>query len=344
MNASRPFNDNDSTFNRSERRLTFELEEPVVLNTTNKLEKSVHFSIKNDDIPKMERSNTFTKEENSFSLINESNITMRKKLIKDSNATDTSLMLDNQSMPLTDFSFSSNEDSISPKKNFVKLNKKVKLMTPKSKCIEPSRTSTPFSTKKSIQIGNNSMAQQRKCLFNESTSSLSTSIKRTKLPNFAKIHQKALDKIEDIREMQKRKEERAKLLLSGHKPPANSSMKKKSPVKSSPNKPTTSKTFKRQLDYNKPVMKSKIPRAGASKTVELTQPMKKINVHKETIGTGPTKFGFKPNVNVTKQEQIKAVANRTKISQNSLETRRNTIKGVRSNRRFELLMSMRDKK
>lgn len=367
--AASPGESNTETPNK---RLTFELEESVVLETAKKNNKSVQFNVEDaPKPPKLERASTFTKDEentekieetsmleprlersNTFTMENSfaldvSNVTLRRKH-HNSSIIESPLKLDDQSMPEISFQTSSAEESISPKKSFNLSYKNVKSATPKFKNLERFRVSTPLSAKKLPAVRNTSLALQKEKnrTFNESLNDLSTSIKRTKLPNFAKIHQKALDRSEDILEMTQRKEQRAKLLMSGHKPPASTSMRKKSPRKSSP-KAGPSKTSKKQLNFNKAaskiLMESKIP--SRKPTLALATAKRELKI--EVRENGTTRFGFKqkPAVSTLSRENlIKTVVNKSKIQENSLDNRRNVIKGVRSNRRFELLMSMRNNK
>lgn len=59
--------------------------------------------------------------------------------------------------------------------------------------------------------------------------------------------------------------------------------------------------------------------------------------------TGYTRFGFSVPVKKKKEDIVKAVVNKTRLPANdqAIEEKRAVIKGVRSNRRFDLLMKMR---
>ncbi|KAK9884252.1 hypothetical protein WA026_005202 [Henosepilachna vigintioctopunctata] len=76
------------------------------------------------------------------------------------------------------------------------------------------------------------------------------------------------------------------------------------------------------------------------KNAEKTRPPKAISLKKVT------QFGFKirsDSCSENKLDQIKAVAAKTKVQQDNRAEQRSILKGVRSNKRFELLMKMRKK-
>ncbi|KAK9873286.1 hypothetical protein WA026_021775 [Henosepilachna vigintioctopunctata] len=177
------------------------------------------------------------------------------------------------------------------------------------------------------------------------------------MPNFAKIHQKAREKMENIVQSTERKAERAKLLLSGQK--SNDSRDvlnsdnnardvkrshKQLPFDSS--KPSTSRGFLRVYQGKKeqlkvastkiPVfneIKSELPKdiglkvavPEKHKNAEKTRPPKAISLKKVT------QFGFKirsDSCSANKLDQIKALAAKTKLQQDNRAEQRSILKGV----------------
>ncbi|XP_074027580.1 uncharacterized protein isoform X2 [Leptinotarsa decemlineata] len=191
------------------------------------------------------------------------------------------------------------------------------------------------------------------------TEAKNTAKKRSKMPNFALIHQRAYDKLENLKEMSERKAARAKLLLSGLKPVSEPPVKPKSPAKSkkllrySPKQPVpVSKVSPKRrvsvIKSTKVITPSRSnPKAPLPKKVEPSHIPKPTKSKNPVERQGFTKLGFKVGAEAakktTKEEQLKAVVNKTKVQTNTVETRRNVIQNVRSNRRFELLMKMRNK-
>ncbi|XP_018324082.1 putative uncharacterized protein DDB_G0282133 [Agrilus planipennis] len=184
-----------------------------------------------------------------------------------------------------------------------------------------------------------------------------TKITRTKLPNFAEIHKKLFNKMEDIKEHSQRKAERTKLLLSGHKPVNNkengySSQKKENENSSQVKENAKSRKHLNFYQNSKPtndngnrkfeqIQNKSIGNRSTNSIINVKNQIK-IQENKQK-----TKFGFKiidGSKQPTKEEQKKAVVGKTKITKNNRDERRNHIQGVRSNRRFDLLMKMRDKK
>ncbi|XP_076250416.1 uncharacterized protein LOC143190160 isoform X1 [Rhynchophorus ferrugineus] len=255
----------------------------------------------------------------------------------------------------------------------------------------PTSTSTPFP-KKDTSLLKTVLTKDK----NEKVSKKGE-IKRVKMPNFEKIHQRRFEKMENLEELQKRKAKRARCLLSGHKPPAitqpletteKESRKKlqfsplteglsnDSTLKEAPSK-TISKTLQHVLrkslekenDQNncsprdlgstktvsKPLQNMIRKRASLEKAKKKDQrsklPVRKdFKIEKVKSQQQPvkniTRFGFKlpETKTITKQEQINAFTSKTKVAKNRIEETRKEIQGVRSNRRFELLMKMRQKK
>lgn len=138
-----------------------------------------------------------------------------------------------------------------------------------------------------------------------------------KVPNFELIHQRALEKMEDIASMKLRKEQRAQLLMSGQKPKIGLDVSTKA---NTSNKNIVKKKSRIPLFLRQP-----------ESNLKPTTPKNKVN-----------KFGFKVDKQATKVEQVKAVASKTHIVRAGVEDRRKHIQGVRTNRRFELMMKMRN--
>lgn len=167
-----------------------------------------------------------------------------------------------------------------------------------------------------------------------------------KMPDFAAIHKKRFAQMEDIATMAKRKEERAKLLLSGSKP--------------SPLKPRNHNTdaIKAKLFPESVQSTPKVrftPETRGSPLVQFTlpktpKPTPAAQSYKDRRKTkeGYTRYGFKKIPVAVKQveknkQQVAVVATKSNASaaSSSKEKRKEMLKGVRTNRRFELLMAMR---
>lgn len=133
------------------------------------------------------------------------------------------------------------------------------------------------------------------------------SFSRTKMPDFGKIHQQAAEKLEDISEMLERKKFRAQLLLSGQKPIDNAVHTNVSSKKVNKALPFSISTNIVSKNETKP---SRLPR-------KINQNNQKQNVAK-----------MKHRVHKVNSENLK-------------EKSRNIVQGVRTNRRFDLLMEMR---
>ncbi|XP_030754668.1 uncharacterized protein LOC115881360 isoform X2 [Sitophilus oryzae] len=221
----------------------------------------------------------------------------------------------------------------------------------------PSSTSTPYPHKKEESL-------LKTVLNNEGTKndSINKSFKRAKMPNFKKIHQRQYEKMENLQQLQERKALRAQTLMSGSKPPQSTSLirndvdkESRKMLKFGPEKDTSSlnnssKTLSKpqqkllekraSLEKKKKDLRSKLPvKAAVKNQVAQVQ----IN---QTKPKAVTRFGFKfpENKKVTKEEQIRAVTNKSKIGSDRREETRKQLQGVRSNRRFELLMKMRQNK
>ncbi|KAF2900795.1 hypothetical protein ILUMI_05395 [Ignelater luminosus] len=171
-----------------------------------------------------------------------------------------------------------------------------------------------------------------------------TSLKRTKMPNFAKIHKRLFDKMMNINEYAKCKKDRAELLLSGKKP-ENGSLKKHT------NKQQKNDSFKKMNSKKKLQYSGEL--SGSSTLAVKKATLKKSQIVSSTPKgvkneqAGYTRYGFKivPNETFSKKEQMMAIANKTRPQKlKTTEENRTEIRGVRSNRRFDLLMQMRQKK
>lgn len=181
---------------------------------------------------------------------------------------------------------------------------------------------------------------------------------RTKMPNFAHLHQKQYDQMEDIVTMMKRKQERAKVLLSGNKPQTiikiSTPISKKnlfSPINKLPlnteNGYSDNSTPKKKINFANPLEQS--PKRHFPKTPKPPkfpeEPEMKTQRERRKTREGYTRYGFKKILPVAKENravEIHAVANKTRATAApEKEKRRETLKGVRLNRRFELLMAMR---
>lgn len=166
--------------------------------------------------------------------------------------------------------------------------------------------------------------------FNKTANTTTTTqsankIKRTAMPNFALIHQKAYEKMESISEYSQRKKNRANLLLSNKKIAKENETESK--MKSSRQLFTNEKADMTKLKFNRFGFKLK-PNSNpiTSKSVEVPQKLEKP---------------LKPPI--CDREDVLAIAN--KKVQNTgkhRENKRDLLKGVRTNRRFELLMKMRN--
>lgn len=183
---------------------------------------------------------------------------------------------------------------------------------------------------------------------------------RKKMPNFTLIHQMAYDKMESLQEMTERKAKRAVELLSGKKPEEKRKLRSpkcRKPLRYSPKVEKNKKITTVEADartnvkISKPASKPKV--ADISKPVLRKPEQSKIKSNvpsalpKKEVKPKPlSKLGFKTGTLPAKsnKEELKAAAGRTSVLKNTVETRRNAVQNIRSNRRFELLMKMRAKK
>nr|CAI5819068.1 unnamed protein product [Callosobruchus analis] len=162
--------------------------------------------------------------------------------------------------------------------------------------------------------------------------------------------------MENIQDLVERKAKRAELLLSGQKPPAPVTSTKNSKtrkllnytpkVQSTPGVSANALNGDNKLTAAKRSSKPEVRVAEAAKVArKIVKPTKRKSLENEKNGF--TKFGFKvrqENVKkVSKDEQVKAVATKTKVGATTTDKRRFVTQNVRTNRRFELLMQMRNK-
>ncbi|CAG9771881.1 unnamed protein product [Ceutorhynchus assimilis] len=240
-------------------------------------------------------------------------------------------------------------------------------------CVSPVAYMSPPGSTSTPRIQNKSLLQ--KVLTNEKNKAekmLKNTSSRVKMPNFAKIHERRNEKLESIQDLVERKAQRAQYLMSGGKSlvaakeKADKESKKKLFGDEDKEKnvlasrlPVLKVTKMKQKIINKKraslEKKQKTAKSPAQKTtpqiIKKPVPMEKKNA---IAAAGPSgkvisRFGFKmqtDKVNITKEEQIKAVCTKSKFIPNSSRTdqnRKNTVE-VRTNRRFELLMKMRANK
>ncbi|XP_050353884.1 uncharacterized protein MAL13P1.304 [Nymphalis io] len=171
--------------------------------------------------------------------------------------------------------------------------------------------------------------------------------RRTRLPNFAALHQKQFERMESLDEWQRRRSQRARLL---HTPPALAgapeTQKNASQPDTSTKKVETPKTkqpsavpgftkfgFKLNLDVN--------PFSFPSKNTEV-KPKEKKPVILKRQATLPSLAGATAlRREIAKQTIMreKSLAEKKNVHRNETRT---VIKGVRTNRRFELQMKMRN--
>ncbi|KAL1497975.1 hypothetical protein ABEB36_008851 [Hypothenemus hampei] len=203
---------------------------------------------------------------------------------------------------------------------------------------------------------------------------------RTKMPDFQKIHARQYQKMENIKDHQERKAIRAQFLLSGCKLLPNETAstsgitkesKKKlrfSPVKNDTRsknvslmsrlpKPLQEKVIKRtsfekilekKINQNYPKTEnSAIPRLASKPIQRMLDKRSKSNKNTDSqLGRNQINiYGFKVSGKEggRKEEQIKAVATKTKVIGDTRNRIRKEKAVVRTNRRFELLMQMRAK-
>ncbi|CAH1637972.1 unnamed protein product [Spodoptera littoralis] len=191
-------------------------------------------------------------------------------------------------------------------------------------------------------------------------------VSRTKLPNFAALHQKQFDKMESLNECQERRAKRARQLLT---PTAPAGLLERISPKNNVDSP-------KGKDAVKPKEKTDTP------TKKTDTPTKKLPTL-ESLRPGFTRFGFKLNLDVNpfsipsktekpkekvierpnggipkptlpslagatsvRREAAKQTVMREKSFTEKCSVKRNEnrsiIKGVRTNRRFELQMKMRN--
>ncbi|CAH1099380.1 unnamed protein product [Psylliodes chrysocephalus] len=188
----------------------------------------------------------------------------------------------------------------------------------------------------------------KKTIQTDNKANYGSSNKKVKVPNFALIHQKAYDKLENLKDMTERKALRTKLLLSGRKPNIEN-LEVKSPrfkIKSPKSKKLLRFIPKRKsLDKLKEQQASSSSNTGTKDEVAPSTSNPKVitdkslknkiksNIPKltkkpiEDQKKGLTKLSLKSvtDEKKSKQGEIKAVVNKTKVVKNSIETRRNAV-------------------
>lgn len=408
LNSENDLNDVPIRLNRQS---TFSIDDEVSSNSLFSTElvqtekSKSHISLF-ENVPKLVRTSTFTKEDEVIKRtqdlppdlnysplqldssyckpLDTSKITRRKRWDKSRlsvSLLDSSLDIGNISAPWEKIESSNSSANIQKQSLEVRRSHKISDSNSniKNNGSIPSGTSTPLPRNKTSLLrqallkDNKNVTGKDNKSYNEHVEKPLPKIVRTKIPNFALIHQRAFDKLENIKEMSERKAARAKLLLSGYKPPSENIAKastKRKELKFSPTRPNISIKESNNKGVNKlNVSVTKISKMSPSKSNlkvankenKLTSLEKKKEALKaksqipnlklpNTIISekkGFTRFGFKIGAQsvkkTTKDEQVKAVANKTKVMKNTVEERRNIIQGVRSNRRFELIMKMRNK-
>lgn len=185
-------------------------------------------------------------------------------------------------------------------------------------------------------------------------------VKRTAMPNFALIHQKAFEKMESLQEYSERKRQRAKLLLSSGKTQMCSTSKiqeNKENVKKKSSRElfadNTSKEHNRfgfkvkntSMKKQSPIVKKKMENTTATSNFKSTNiPKPKLIIPKSMIGQAIGMAVKKEKAPIFQRKDVLAIANKNKAENlmKNRENRRDQLKGVRTNRRFELLMKMRN--
>lgn len=164
--------------------------------------------------------------------------------------------------------------------------------------------------------------------------------------------------MEDIKEHQERKAARAQLLISGTKSnsskiPDLSEIDSKRKLIFSPAlqktlpKPEQERAIKRAslekriIEKKQKLLGSKVPKLVLSKPQQLLI-NKRNSLDKKNNSTVITSAAGK-NKMWRKMEDIKSVATKSKAGTNLSERNRTRVVNVRTNRRFELLMKMREK-
>lgn len=312
----------DTTINKTpERRLTFELDN----------------SINNVEVLKRDSEQFSILEKNLISL--KTGAIKKKKSNKIGNLhKKVSVLLDRGDSPIAPLDGSKNKnDSV------------IVISSGSSAENTPVKAAAKKQNKNKIDLLRHTLTKKYDAKFLEISKSNSSF--RRNMPNFALLHKKEFDRMEDIASMSKRKEERAKILLSGSKPTAiktrnknESPLMKKGLFHPSNTPAQTSKysTPPKRVHFTPESDESDVPHMALRKT-----PRPQLASKKERRKTkeGYTRYGFKkivPSEKENKAAQVAAVANKNKAAAPmNKETKRELLKGVRSNRRFELLMAMR---
>lgn len=185
------------------------------------------------------------------------------------------------------------------------------------------------SAKKADSLSIRKSLYKAKSPLNNLQETSTQKIKRTALPNFALIHQRANEKLESVLEYSNRKKERAKKLLSGGKQNVITSQ-------ASGSGKSSKKLFEPIANS-----KEKFNRFG----FKLREPPAKINLPNKPItikGSNIKPILTSGKQAVSKRNEIREIANKNRVQYvSSRDNTRGILKGVRTNKRFELLMKMR---
>lgn len=184
---------------------------------------------------------------------------------------------------------------------------------------------------------------------------------RVKLPDFKKIHERQFEKMEDLKEYQERKTARAQLLISGSKSNCSKvqdlfekESKRKlifsTDIQKTLSKPEQERAIKRAslekqiIEKKQKYLGSKVPKLMLSKPQQLlinkrnSLEKKNSTVNKPEIRSAAGKSKL-----LRKKEEIKSIATKSKAGSSLSQRNRSQVVNVRTNRRFELLMKMREK-
>ncbi|RVE52348.1 hypothetical protein evm_002986 [Chilo suppressalis] len=261
------------------------------------------------------------------------------------------------------------------------------------------RLSRPRSTSVTVKLSEPSTPSKRASIqktLTPSKSKTESKLARTKLPNFAALHQKQFDRMESLDECQERRARRAKLLLTPpSRGPDSSPITKaaaftesaKIVAESSKKTDTPKKAPRASAKLStQPKAKTAAPSTQPKASVPTTEPKLPALPTLESLRPGYTRFGFKMHTDgnpfsipatqptQTKAKEFKAngLGNRQHTQPSLTGTtlrkeaakqmvmreksftslgdkrsvkrkeNRTMIKGVRTNRRFELQMQMRN--
>lgn len=231
------------------------------------------------------------------------------------------------------------------------------------------KTSSPIEAKKGSSSKKQKLVKSSKKENSFTTESEKKTFKPTTMPNFIALHKRVFDKMESIKDYSERKQLRAKQLMSGEKPSAKPVQKenKNKAVKSSNelfgtkiNKPdpTTHSRFgfklktdeqrtpkqKKETSIRKTPHPEKVLKTSLKGNLSLKEPKKVVTGNIFSQSSVSDKPKEKP-VPVFSRGHFVAAANKMKVQEKlgNRENRREYVKGIRTNKRFDLLMKMREK-